>query len=211
MLYAIPFSGRQHCLCIGKAFFVNGAYYRNARLIDHVSNGLFRISHLLLPGFFMSFFDSTTIACGFAAGSHGLKDRCRAADSGIHFYCAETAISLAGPAFHAGVFINQNSPFIQHVKDIVRAYLDTPRAALALLGIESEAGYIFKISHMIPHCLILYAMNMITETAIAALYTGMEYLISFLTPEMEVNVVAPVNCSARYDEKAGKTRRPNTA
>ena len=92
----------------------------------------------------MSFFDSTTIACGFAAGSHGLKDRCCAADPGIHFYCAETAISLAGPAFHAGVFINQNSPFIQHVKNTMRAYLNTPGAALTLLGIESEARYIFR-------------------------------------------------------------------
>jgi len=157
----------------------------------------------------MSSIDSTTIACGFAAGSYGLKYSRRAANAGIYLNCTETAISLAGPAFHAGVPVNQNSPFILHVKDIVRAYLDTPRAALALLRIKSEAGYIFKISHIIPHCLILYAMNISTETAITVLYTGMEYLISFFTPEMEVNVVAPVNCSARYDEKAGKMRRPN--
>jgi hypothetical protein len=93
----------------------------------------------------------------------------------------------------------------------MRAYLNAPGAALALFRIKSDAGHIFKISHMIPHCLILYATNMSTETTIAALYTGMEYLISFFTPDMDVKVVAPVNCSARYDEKAGKTRRPNMA
>ena len=69
----------------------------------------------------------------FAAGYHRVDDRRSTPHAGIHRDRSEVAVPGAGAALHAQVPVGDRGAFILHLEHALRADLDTPAAASALV------------------------------------------------------------------------------
>lgn len=72
-----------------------------------------------------------TSASWLVASEESIDHSPRAADTFAYLDCLEWAIAGACAALHTIVFIHNFSPIVAHLKNIVRANIDTHSAALA--------------------------------------------------------------------------------
>lgn len=137
---------------------------------------------------------------------HSIDYRTGAAYPCIYCNCRICAVSGACAALHTTVFIAYCSLAAVHSKDRVRAYLNAPSATGAFIGEKFKARYIGEIFHRIPHSFNLKITSKTREIKAPDIYTGMANRSSFLTPDIPVNTVAPVNCRAIYELANGKNK-----
>jgi len=122
--------------------------------------------------------------------------------TGIHPDGVSRAVPAAGPAFHAGIKIQNSRTLPIEGEHLVRTDLDAPAATHACLAVQPQSCHSPQIpesSHSAsPVNLKTHpAQNRQIPRSTAPTMSGMALRISFFTPERDVNGVQPVKFKAK--------------